>query len=181
MPGKRRHKRIIKRLETEFSAAGIYFRGISSDLSGSGLFVRTTKPFPPDTLVDLTVHLPEDLFARLKGVVRHAIRTGLSHSKNGMGIEIVEYDQNFVAFINSLLPPEEHIRYQEIRKGGAAEAGPIYQQAALHKDKPAPPAKKVCSPAPMKRAVVSAKKEHDGADETIDDLLSSLFPKKEKK
>ncbi len=107
MRHERRHKRIVKRLETEFSSGGLNFRGISSDLSRDGLFVRTTKPFSPDTMLDLTIHLPGNIAARLKGRVRWAAKVGLLSGKNGMGIELTEKDHNFVNFIDHLLSPSE--------------------------------------------------------------------------
>jgi uncharacterized protein (TIGR02266 family) len=115
MRQERRHKRIVKRIETEFSAGGSDSRGISSDISASGLFVRTSKPFTPDTLVDLTLHLPGNMVSRLKGRVRWAAKMGQLSGRNGMGIEIVENDENFVNFISSLLPPSEKRHYQENR------------------------------------------------------------------
>ena len=111
----RKHKRIVKRLETEFSAGGAGFRGISSDVSASGLFVRTSKPFSPDTLVDLTIHLPGNMVSRLKGRVRWASNIGQMSGRNGMGIEIIEKDQNFVNFLNTLLPPGEQTHHKENR------------------------------------------------------------------
>jgi hypothetical protein len=90
------------------SAAGAYIKGISSCLWENGLFVRTSKPFPPDTTVDLTIYLNDNDLTRVIGVVRTTAQTGLIHRKNGMGIEIIQYDQNFVTFMNSLLRVEEH-------------------------------------------------------------------------
>ncbi len=113
MRQRRRHKRVIKRLETEFSAGGTDFRGISSDVSASGLFVRTSKPLSPDTILDLTVHLPGNTESRLKGRVRWAAKVGLLSGKNGMGIEIIESDQNFVNFVNALLLPGERTHFVE--------------------------------------------------------------------
>jgi uncharacterized protein (TIGR02266 family) len=115
MRHERKHKRIVKRLETEFSAGGSDSRGISSDISASGLFVRTSKPFTPDTLLDLTLHLPGNMVSRLKGRVRWAAKVGQISGRNGMGIEIVESDETFVNFVNSLLPPGEQRHYQENR------------------------------------------------------------------
>lgn len=115
MRQQRRHKRVVKRLETEFSAGGSDSRGISSDVSASGLFVRTSKPFTPETLLELTLHLPGNTVSKLKGRVRWAAKMGQISGRNGMGIEIVETDENFVNFINNLLPPGEERHYQENR------------------------------------------------------------------
>jgi hypothetical protein len=179
MREKRRHRRIIKRLDTDCSGAGTDIKGISSCLSGNGLFVRTSKPFPPDTPVDLRIHLSDHIVSRVRGVVRTTFRTGLIYGKNGMGIEIVECDQNFVTFMNSLLPVEERMRDKE-HGVDAARAMPIEKPAALPQDSTASHPKKEPPPHPKKRPAVSSKSEDAGTDETIDSLLSSLFQEGEK-
>lgn len=154
---KRRHKRIIKRLETDFSADGLAFRGISSDLSRSGLFVRTNKPFSPGTLVDLTIHLPGNMVSRLKGCVRRAIKTGQTTIKNGMGLEIVERDQNYINFLNGILPIEDQEHHIEYKNSGAVPS--------------------VANSEPMARPTV----EQDSKDDEIDSMISSLFSKRDNK
>jgi hypothetical protein len=179
MPGKRRHRRIIKRLNTDCSAGGAVIKGISSCLSGNGVFVRTSKPFPPDTPVDLAIHLPDHIVSRVRGVVRTTAQTGLTHGKNGMGIEIFEYDRNFLTFMNSLLPVEEHIQQKEGGTGAAPEL-PLEKPAAPSQSAAAH-SKSDASPLPKGRPAVSAKSENAETDETIDSLLSSLFRKGDKK
>jgi hypothetical protein len=179
MREKRRHRRIIKRLDTDCSAAGTDIRGISSCLSGNGLFVRTSKPFPPDTPVDLRIHLSDHIVSRVKGVVRTTVRTGLIYGKNGMGIEIVECDQNFVTFMNSLLPLEEHMRHKE-QGVDAVPAMPTGKAAAPARGFAAPHPKEEPPPRPKKRPDVSPESGDAGTDETIDSLLSSLFREGEK-
>ena len=152
---KRRHKRIIKRLETEFSANGLAFQGVSSDLSRSGVFVRTNKPFPADTLVDLTIHLPGNIVSRLKGSVRRSIKTGQTTIKNGMGMEIIELDQNYVNFLNDILPAEEQVHNIEHNK---LEAVPS-----------------VANSEPVARPKI----EQDSKDDEIDKMISSLFLKRD--
>jgi uncharacterized protein (TIGR02266 family) len=183
MPGTRRHKRVIKRLETECSSEGVGFRGISSDLSGGGLFVRTSRPFSPDTAVDLTIHLPGDVISRLKGIVRWAVRTGLAYGRNGMGIEIIECDQSFIAFINSILPADEQAALKEHATAGAGELRQTGRES--------PPVRGTCASAPLaenapsprrkSRTRVSSANDHDETDEAVDSLLSSLFRKNDKK
>lgn len=152
---KRRHKRIIRRLQTEFSADGLAFRGVSSDLSKSGLFVRTNKPFPPDTLVDITIHLPGNMLSRLKGSVRRTVKTGQTTIKNGMGMEIVESDQNYINFLNGILPIEEQVDLE-------------------YKNSEAVPS--VANSEPVARPKV----EQDSTDDVIDVMISSLFLKRDK-
>jgi len=153
---RRKHKRIVKRLETEFSAGGLNSRGISSDLSESGLFVRTSKPFSPDTMLDLTIHLPGKMAARLKGRVRWAAKVGQLSGRNGMGIEIIERDETFVTFLNTLLPPGERIKHKE-----NSNAGPVSKDA---QDQP----------------VVPPESEQKPKDE-LDSMISSLFSKRDGK
>jgi hypothetical protein len=100
----RKHARFIKRLEVECSANQEYSRGISSNFSLGGLFIRTNRPFTCGTLVDLNIHLPDGESAKAKGVVKTAQKTALASLKNGMGIELVEKDLNYVTFIKSLGP-----------------------------------------------------------------------------
>ncbi len=150
---KRRHRRIIRRLETEFSASGLSFRGILSDLSRGGVFVRTNNPFPEDTLVDLTIHLPGNMVSRIKGRVRRAIKTGQTIIKNGMGMEIVELDQNFAAFLDDILPVEE-----KVSKNSDAFTPLRAAESA---------------------AETRAKIEQDPKDDEIDTMISSLFRKRE--
>ncbi len=103
---KREYRRYTKRLETEFSAGGMSFRGISSDISAKGLFIRTQHGFVPGTRVDITLQLPDGNSSRLTGIVRRTIKTPLTLVKNGMGIELTQVDDNFRAFIKRELEEE---------------------------------------------------------------------------
>ncbi len=99
MKGKRVQKRYTKRLETEFSSGDMTFRGISSDLSERGLFIRTQHGFVPGATVDIRLQLPDGTTAVLKGKVRRTVKTHLNLVKNGMGIEIIESDSNYERFL----------------------------------------------------------------------------------
>jgi hypothetical protein len=101
-----RHQRFIRRLETEFVADGKHHRAISSDFSRSGLFVRTNRALVPGTEVDIVIHLPNGTNAQLKGLVRRAIRTPVISQKNGMGIELISRDSNYISFLKELDPSE---------------------------------------------------------------------------
>jgi len=43
---RRKHKRYIRRCEIEFVSDGVTYRGIASDFSLNGLFIRTNHPLP---------------------------------------------------------------------------------------------------------------------------------------
>lgn len=100
----RKNPRFVRRLETEFSAQDKKYRGISSDLSINGLFIRTQHAFVPDTMLDIVIHLPSASDVKLKGRVRRSIKTPVISIKNGMGIEIIESDPQYVNFVNTVYP-----------------------------------------------------------------------------
>ena len=132
---KRKLKRFSDRQKISFTVNGVVYRGLSSNFSLDGLFIRTKHSFPPNTLLDIIVYLPNDLTSHLKGkVVRASNETlwGMSgkargYAENGIGIEIVEKDSLYLHFIRSFLSIEgRHIfrqlvfteqegKYQEIK------------------------------------------------------------------
>ena len=106
MRGRPRSQRFVRRLETEFVADGTHYRAISSDFSRSGIFVRTNRALVPGTELDIVIHLPNGTNAQLKGVVRRATKTPVVSVKNGMGIELISRDGNYLSFLNELDPSE---------------------------------------------------------------------------
>ena len=98
---KRTDVRFVRRLETEFSAEGKNYRGISSDLSCNGLFIRTNHAFQPGTILGITIHLPDGSAAILKGRVLRALKTPVVSLKNGMGVELIEKDAYFSNFMRT--------------------------------------------------------------------------------
>ena len=111
MADKRKQKRFIRRCEVEFTADNLTLRGISSDFSLTGLFIRTNHPFAPGTLFDIIIHLPDGLISRVKGTAVRAAKTPtgrvmgtpVKSVKNGMGIELTEIDANYIHHITNLL------------------------------------------------------------------------------
>src|SRR3990172_8785432 len=107
MENKRHQKRFIRRCEVEFVSDGITYRGLSSDFSLSGLFIRTNYPVTPDAILDVIIYLPDGLTSKLRVKVRRAWRTAtgkvmgmpIKAFKNGMGVEIIERDVNYLHFI----------------------------------------------------------------------------------
>ena len=115
-----RHPRFTKRLEARFSSGGMSFAGISSNLSESGLFIRTNRGFAPDTAIDIELVMPDGKISSLKGLVRRTIKTPMSTLKNGMGVELIEKDAAYINFLKSfteetetdtekIIPPEFQI------------------------------------------------------------------------
>lgn len=182
MAGKRRHKRIIKRLNTQFSSAGLSLRGTSSNLSESGLFLRTMKPLPPDTQVDVSIQLPDNIVSRLKGTVRWSLKSAMRNGRSGMGIEITENDRYYVNFLNTLLPPEEQILYNEDKKVVPEPAPPAakIEHAATGENRPIPHPESRHVPRPKSSPSAAGKSDNETEDNEIDSLISSLFSKREK-
>ncbi len=94
-------QRFTKRLEVTFSSGTLKYRGISSDLSAGGLFIRTQNGFAPGNLVDIEIYLPENKVGRLKGIVRRTVKSPMNLVKNGMGIELVERDPYYLDFLRN--------------------------------------------------------------------------------
>ncbi len=94
-------QRFTKRLEVTFSSGGLKYRGISSDLSAGGLFIRTQHGLTPGSVIDIEVYLPEGKASILKGIVRRTVKTPLNMGKNGMGVELIERDANYIEFLKN--------------------------------------------------------------------------------
>ncbi len=108
---KRKSPRFVKRCEVEFRAGDISLRGISSNFSLGGIFIKTNHPLPENTVFELSVHLPDGAIAHLKGKVIRSIknyrgkvmgRKPVEGIKSGMGVEILERDEHYLQFINTL-------------------------------------------------------------------------------
>lgn len=100
--GYQRHPRYTKRLEVTFSSGVLSYRGILSNISANGLFIRTTRSFTPGTTITIELVLPDNQVSVLKGIVRRSIKTPVSTAKNGMGVELLEKDDAFINFVKSV-------------------------------------------------------------------------------
>lgn len=101
---KREAKRYVRRLQAEFEGGGLSGRGLTSDISRKGLFIRTQKALAPGTSVTVRLHLSDGKLSTVRGIVRRAIKVPIyaSEIKNGMGIEIIEMDDAFSSLLNEL-------------------------------------------------------------------------------
>ena len=131
----RHAQRFKKRLEVTFSSGGLKYRGISSDLSASGLFIRTQHGLTPGTLIDIEAYLPEGKVGRLKGIVRRTVKTPLM-TKNGMGIEVIERDQNYLEFLRSVdvNKRDADTRHHERSAPSRHEAAEIKSEETVHRN-----------------------------------------------
>ncbi len=108
---KRSFRRYTRRCEAEFTAGVASNRGIASDFSINGLFLRTNHPVAADTVIDISVHMPDGSLSSLRGKVRRAMKSSLGRVmgtpskeyKNGMGVELTRRDVNYLNFIRALI------------------------------------------------------------------------------
>jgi hypothetical protein len=91
----------MKRLEVTFSSGNLSNKGILSNISENGIFIRTNRGFAPGTTVDIEVMMPDESISHLKGIVKRTIKTPLTAVKNGMGIELFQKDEPFLSFVRS--------------------------------------------------------------------------------
>jgi ribosomal protein S27E len=99
---KRYFERHTRRLETIFTTATDTFKGITSDISEGGLFIRTAYVLAPGSIIGIEIHLPDGQISRLKGRVKRSVRTALLTAKNGMGIEIIEKDLTYINLVRGI-------------------------------------------------------------------------------
>ncbi len=88
---------------------------------------------------------------------------GLVSERDGMGIEIIRSDRNFIDFLNTLLPSGEKAQYKEIEGPAISRAGNM----------PASP--------PPSRPGPRPKSEPDLENDEIDSAISSVFSRRDKK
>ena len=105
--GYQRHPRFTKRLEVRFTSGRLSFTGILSNLSKSGLFIRTNRGFAPGTIIDIELVMPDGKKSFLKADVKRTIKTPLASLKNGMGVELIEKDATYINFLKSFFEETE--------------------------------------------------------------------------
>ena len=108
---KRRQKRFQKRCTAEFASDKQTYRGICRNLCLDGLFIKTSKPLAAGKIVHMIVYLPDGSTSQLRGTVTRALKEPYSvileragvPSKDGMGIQLIEKDANYLNFVTSLI------------------------------------------------------------------------------
>jgi len=112
---RRQRKRFQKSCKVEFSANNEIYRGVSENFSINGLFIKTDNFLPLQSVVAIKVHLPDGSTAELEGRVRRVqqvsydmVAASGGTFKNGIGIEIINRDSNYMKFFMSLLGNEDN-------------------------------------------------------------------------
>jgi hypothetical protein len=106
MVERRKHLRINKSLVSQIFADNISLFVITGDLSVNGLFLRSKRCLPANSFVTIEIVLPDNSVSSLRGIVRRTINNS-AFSHNGMGIEIIGKDSNYIQFMKSILGETE--------------------------------------------------------------------------
>lgn len=82
---------------------------MSSNFSVNGLFIKTRRTFAPGTVLNIVIHLPNGATSKVKGAVKRAPKTPTGRImgtpvkvvKDGMGVEIIEKDAQYLHVIKT--------------------------------------------------------------------------------
>ncbi len=85
-----------------FSDGVSVFNGVSSNISISGLFIRTRKALPPGTTLKIVLELDKDRRIDLEGEVAWSLKTGIADFKNGMGVKLSVIPKEYEDIISEL-------------------------------------------------------------------------------
>ena len=103
---KRSGDRVIKRLEVKFQVnASVENTAITSDLSESGLFVRTNRGINHGDVINLKLNLPNAQELALVGKVVRSMKSvpGLvGESKSGIGIHLINPPDSYINYVHSI-------------------------------------------------------------------------------
>lgn len=115
MADKRKTGRIIKRLHTTFLCDEKEYRGISSNFSLTGAFIKSRKKFKPGSPLSITLDLGDNQKIALIGEIAWIKSSKPDRVKNvqkvsafdkfneGMGIKLTETPQEFKEFLKVLV------------------------------------------------------------------------------
>jgi len=117
MGGERNHPRYLVDLTVDCSTRDAFVSNRVTNLSRGGLFIRSDRPLPIATEVDLTLRLPDSqtsIRARGRVVWNYDIPRGTARLVSGMGIRLLdmkpEEQQKLVAYLDTLMPVESSPR-----------------------------------------------------------------------
>jgi uncharacterized protein (TIGR02266 family) len=94
--------RMTKRLPLKFSVGESESIAFSSNISNSGLFIRTRKAYPPGTKLKISLEADNNNTIELEGEVAWSLKTGSTSFKNGMGIKLSNIPQSYIDLVKKL-------------------------------------------------------------------------------
>lgn len=105
MSEKRRAKRKINRIRIRFGEGKCDKTAFTSNLSATGFFIRTNRPYPPGTILQFEVQNTNGKVVLLNGRVVHASRAPSQISRvrrSGMGILLMDKSEEYLDFLKNL-------------------------------------------------------------------------------
>jgi uncharacterized protein (TIGR02266 family) len=99
---KRSKNRHIRRLPVQYGKTAYDHEAFSSNLSPTGLFLRTMAAFPSGTRVQVRLTLPDGRALELAGTIMWARKTApqLAESmKSGMGVRLDQSSPAYVVYL----------------------------------------------------------------------------------
>lgn len=103
MAEKRKVRRITRRLPVTFTNGKEENMGTSSNVSATGIFIKTRKPFVRGTIVQIVLNLDDQLQIPLAGISIRSLKIRSMDLKSGMGVKLVSIPQEYKNFVNTLL------------------------------------------------------------------------------
>jgi len=95
-------KRYVKRLPIVFSDGKREYTAVTSNISSTGLFIRTRKALPPGTPLRMTIEMDRDKSIVLSGIVAWSLKTGITDFKDGMGVRLKDIPDEYLELVRSL-------------------------------------------------------------------------------
>jgi len=92
-------ERIAANIDARFLCSNVFYSGTVLNLSEKGMFIRTRKYFPSNTRFVVVISSDDDL---LKVMVRVKRIIMGDADYDGMGVEIVNSDADYLEFVNRL-------------------------------------------------------------------------------
>jgi hypothetical protein len=108
MADKRKTGRRIKRLHAKILFEGEERRGISSNFSLSGLFIKSRKKFKPGSTVNITLDVGDNReMVKSSKPDREKKTSAFDKFNEGMGISLTEAPHEYKGFLKDLV--QEHL------------------------------------------------------------------------
>ena len=101
---KRTNTRMYKRLFVRYGEELPTYIGYTTDISSTGIFIKASKLFPPETRLKIALTLPDDRVVFLTGSVVWAKRVPQQLyrmiRKAGMGVTLESPDPSYLSILN---------------------------------------------------------------------------------
>jgi hypothetical protein len=100
---KRRHKRFATRLHVKLSSRSMISWGILSDVSETGLFIKSNRDVAIGEIIDIEIFMQDNTSCLLNGIVRRRVELPESYRKHGLGVELTGKDAPHIHYLKSLV------------------------------------------------------------------------------